>query len=105
MKEAEIKYCSDGTRGNIVVDGVDMSRHVSLVSISHQAGESPKAVLGLAPRSVEVQGRMRMTVDIYNLPESVRLELYEALKSQYESQGEITAFGDDSRRFGKGCRV
>lgn len=99
MKEAEIKYCGDGTRGNIVVDGVDMSRHVSLVSISHQAGELPKAVLALVPRSLEVLGKMKVTVDIWNLPESVRLELYQALKSQYESQIEITTLGDDGRKF------
>jgi len=87
-------------RGDLVVDGEQLSNIASGVSITSEAGESTKVTVDLGFCSLDdiVIDGAELNIKGDRIPESVQRALYDFLQSKYEPV-EVTVLGDDSRKY------
>lgn len=87
-------------RGNLVVDGEQLSGITSGVSIISEAGEATKVTVDLgfcALDDIVIDGA-DISIKGDRMPESVQRALYVFLHSKYDPI-EVTVLGDDYRKY------
>lgn len=82
-KPAQIVVIGEGTRARVELDGLDISRMCSAVTVTHKANNASTASLTLHAGAVRIESRGAVCVDGSDLPESLELALLEHLQSKH----------------------
>jgi hypothetical protein len=82
-KPAQIVVIGEGTRARVELDGLNISRMCSAVTVTHKANNASTASLTLHAGAVRIESRGAVCVDGSDLPESLELALLEYLQSKH----------------------
>jgi hypothetical protein len=69
-KDVPVSITGEFCKGKIIVDGVDISKYVTGIEYSHDAGDIPRIRLQLAILDgVEIEAHARVVMDRYTPPD------------------------------------
>ena len=83
--KAILDLTQGGFDSSILIDGVDLARYATRISVESCAGQLPELTVALAPvgMHVTVDGTLKINAD--EVPDVVAFAVYEALKARYEN--------------------